>query len=385
MKILGKEEIEKRVKEFGYSNLEKLKDDISGNDKIHIIDKFGYKYFSSYYVIKNSNKRNAELEKFSLSNPYSFYNISLWCEIENKPFVLVGGKFSNTKPDLIFKCHSCREEFNTSWNNISSGRKCPYCRGLRVSYGNSLYKNYPEICLDWDYEKNLKNPTEYTYGSKNKVCWKCHICEFKWETSICNRTSSNRGCPNCANKKSKGRPSSRKKSQENFIKEVYNLVNEEYSILGEYEGTDKNVLMRHNLCKNEWAVKPQSFLRGTRCPVCNFSKGEVKIEKLLKHLKIRFIFQHRFDGCRDKNPLPFDFYLPKYNLCLEYHGEQHYKPKDFAGKGKSWANNNLKGIKRRDKIKKKYCEDNNIQLLIIPYWEFDNIEQILEQTLSKLG
>jgi len=78
--------------------------------------------------------------------------------------------------------------------------------------------------------------------------------------------------------------------------------------------------------------------------------------------------------CRNKKELPFDFYLPDYNLCIEYDGIFHYedifdKPYDF------------KTGKKRDKIKTKYCKDNNINLLRIPYWEFDNIEEILRQTL----
>lgn len=30
-----------------------------------------------------------------------------------------------------------------------------------------------------------------------------------------------------------------------------------------------------------------------------------------------------------KNPLPFDFYLPKHNCCIEYQGRQHYSEKDY--------------------------------------------------------
>lgn len=33
-----------------------------------------------------------------------------------------------------------------------------------------------------------------------------------------------------------------------------------------------------------------------------------------------FIIQHKFKNCRDIRPLPFDFYLPKLNTCIEYDG-----------------------------------------------------------------
>lgn len=37
----------------------------------------------------------------------------------------------------------------------------------------------------------------------------------------------------------------------------------------------------------------------------------------------------------------------------------------------------LMNRKRLDKIKEKYCEDNNIKLITIPYWEKNNIEKYL--------
>jgi hypothetical protein len=44
--------------------------------------------------------------------------------------------------------------------------------------------------------------------------------------------------------------------------------------------------------------------------------------------------------------------------------------------------NDLEEIQRRDTIKTKYAEDNNIPLVRIPYWDYDNIETILEGTLK---
>ena len=87
--------------------------------------------------------------------------------------------------------------------------------------------------------------------------------------------------------------------------------------------------------------------------------------------------EKQFKDCRDKQVLPFDFYLPDYNLCIEYDGEQHFKEvKWFGGK---------EGFEKRvkhDNMKNKYCEDNNINLLRIPYTEFENIENILKQAIN---
>ena len=38
-------------------------------------------------------------------------------------------------------------------------------------------------------------------------------------------------------------------------------------------------------------------------------------------------------------------------------------------------------LKNHDKIKFDYCQDHNIPLIIIPYWDYDNIETILQKIL----
>ena len=100
------------------------------------------------------------------------------------------------------------------------------------------------------------------------------------------------------------------------------------------------------------------------------SKGERTIEAILTELDIDFNTQHVFYDCRSKNNrvLYFDFYLPDYNCCIEYDGEQHQK---------GWKRNlnTLPDIKDRDKRKDDYCLKNNIRLIRIPYTEFDKLNE----------
>lgn len=113
------------------------------------------------------------------------------------------------------------------------------------------------------------------------------------------------------------------------------------------------------------------------CPLCNkISNGEDEIYSYLSERGINFIKEHRFDGCKYKRKLPFDFYLPQYKMVIEYNGQQHYEPvKIFGGE------ENYKQTVIRDEIKKKYCEENNIKMITIPYWDFNNIETILDNEL----
>ena len=80
--------------------------------------------------------------------------------------------------------------------------------------------------------------------------------------------------------------------------------------------------------------------------------------------------------------MPFDFYLSDYNMCIEYDGEHHYKPTRFGGMSKEKAKDRFEFQQQKDKIKNRYCQENKIKLLRIPYWEFDNIEEILNELFS---
>lgn len=92
------------------------------------------------------------------------------------------------------------------------------------------------------------------------------------------------------------------------------------------------------------------------------SKYEIIVEDFLISKKISYNREFRFEDCRNKNPLPFDFYLPDFNTCIECQGQQHYYPIEYFGGAE-----NYNKVVFRDKIKKEYCENNSIQLLYIPY------------------
>ena len=77
------------------------------------------------------------------------------------------------------------------------------------------------------------------------------------------------------------------------------------------------------------------------------------------------------------------FYLPTYNFLIEYQGEQHEKPVDFDGLGMKHAKEQFKQQKEHDKRKRQYAKDNNINLLEIWYWDYDNIEKILNNKIRE--
>ena len=64
-------------------------------------------------------------------------------------------------------------------------------------------------------------------------------------------------------------------------------------------------------------------------------------------------------------------------MTIEYDGIQHFEPKDFFGGEESFSK-----LKEHDSIKSNYCMENNIRLLRIPYFQYEEIENILENELA---
>lgn len=129
----------------------------------------------------------------------------------------------------------------------------------------------------------------------------------------------------------------------------------------------------------DFLVTPSNFMRHRGCPICKESYGEGEVRKYLKIYKILFKYNFRFEDCRDKRELPFDFYLPEYNICMEYQGIQHYgiTLKNFQITDKQFESN-----RKRDQIKRDYCYEKGIKLIEIPYWDFKNIKSILIKELN---
>ena len=117
---------------------------------------------------------------------------------------------------------------------------------------------------------------------------------------------------------------------------------------------------------------------------CIKSKGELKIASFLKANNILFEKEKTFSTCKDKQELPFDFYLYEYNTLIEYDGEQHFKLTYFGNRTEEQAKEELKTYQYHDKIKTKWCEENNIKLIRFNYKNFNNLENLLKEEIKCL-
>ena len=106
---------------------------------------------------------------------------------------------------------------------------------------------------------------------------------------------------------------------------------------------------------------------------------------LLEKWNYNITRQKIFEDCRDKNCLPFDCYLDDYNVCIEYDGEQHFRPVRFGKQKFQDTLDKFEITKKHDAIKNDYCKKNNIPLIRVPYYYFDDLEYFLFDKLSILN
>lgn len=245
------------------------------------------------------------------------------------------------KIDIVCEKHGT---FKQIINDHLNGSGCPICNKniltqdvffnsvdkTKYNYDKCIFKNTSKIIITCkihgDFEQNIN---DHYYGS---------------------------GCPKCTTNKYI--------TTEMFIEKAKKLHHNkyDYSLVDYKNNTSKIIIICdiHGIFKQS----PRHHLSGCGCPICNLSKGEKEIKKYLDDNKIEYIHQYIFKECKAKRVLPFDFYLPKYNTCLEFDGLLHFFSYPHFG-----GNDKLKITQEHDKIKTTYCKNNNIDLIRIRYNE----------------
>ena len=179
------------------------------------------------------------------------------------------------------------------------------------------------------------------------------------------------GCPKCSREKSK-------LSYSVFLENSINTHGNKFDYsLVELDGTKNKVKIK---CATHGVFEqsPDNHMQGKGCPSCKESSGEREINDFLNKINITFIREYTFDDCKYKKLLLFDFYLPEYNMCIEYDGDQHYIVNEFFGGEKAFKETQI-----RDNIKNEHCKNNNIRLLRIRYDE--NIEEKLNELFQNFN
>jgi len=240
--------------------------------------------------------------------------------------------------------------FEQITNNHLNGRGCPKCVNCEKMNNDIFIKKSKKIHGDkYDYSlidyKNRVNKIKI-------ICSEHGIFE-----QIPYSHLRGNGCLECSNL------SKQKLQLKKFIDKSNIIHNYKYDYsLIDYKNSRTPIEI---ICPIHGIFKqiPKSHTN-SGCPRCNESKGEKKINNYLLNNKINFETQKTFKKCKYKSLLKFDFYLPIFNCCIEYDGEQHFRKYRFEEN-----NDKLNIRKKRDQIKNIYCKNNYIKLYRIKYDE----------------
>lgn len=271
--------------------------------------------------------------------------------------------YTNNKTQITIICPVHGEFQQFPYNHIRRG--CPKC-GLK-SMKDSKTKTIDSFIKDsinihgdkYDYSK-----VDYM-GSNIPVEIICPKHGKFMQTPSNHLIGS--GCIKCGNENQSKKI---KLNNDDFIKKSKEIHGDKYDYskinYSHSHGKVEIICPKHGLFQQA----ANSHMKGNGCPVCSDSKGEKLIKDILIKKNISSIPQYQFNDCtngiegRYCRKLTFDFYLPKYNACIEYDGQQHFGPIE------GWGGNSEDNFEKRlklDKIRDQYCVQNGINLIRIPY------------------
>jgi hypothetical protein len=183
------------------------------------------------------------------------------------------------------------------------------------------------------------------------------------------------GCKMCANERISKKYTDRGRAE--FLGKIDSNTR---AIESSYVNSTTPMVLECKLHSIEYTQAPRDYTAGWRgCPKCRrISLGEAKILEFLIQKQISYIKEYTSADCVNPETgrmLPFDFYLPGLNILIEYDGEQHFKDlKHFKM--------DLQKRKHLDKIKTEWTLHAGLKLIRLPYWDFDNIEKILNKVVQ---
>jgi hypothetical protein len=260
-------------------------------------------------------------------------------------------EYKNNYTKSTIRCKKHQKNFKKTLKEIRNGNICDLCSKKASSLDSFIVKSKEIWGSDkWEYDK-----TKYT-NSRSKLIVGCKVHNYSFSVYPTQHLKGQKDCKYCVEDG----------KTEKFInnsKEIWGSNTFDYSRV-KYKNNKTEVEL---ICLKHGSFfqRPDNHLYlNNGCPMCSQSKGENMISDILDKNDIIYETQKKFEGCKYKYLLRFDFYLPDYNICIEYNGEQHYESVKYFGGDETLKYNQVK-----DKIKVDFCEKNKINLITIRYDE----------------
>lgn len=305
------------------------------------------------------------------------------------------------KGKSIFKHNKCGHIFKSRYDFFKvRGHRCPKCARKHTKYtvqelkGKFPVKNIEVIDITYPGPKikikclKCNSIKEIGMQSYKKYKFKCCKEQERQNKFKLKQLESIKHIKNLEEQKEY------KKKKEGYTKQLRNETRyyKYYTEFKKIHGNDIEIkervykvtekfLVKCNICNHEWEANFKTLRDGKGCPLCKSSKGERAINKYLIDNNYSFEREYSFKDSEIKS-LRFDFAVNLNNkvYLIEFDGKQHFNPE--AQFGDNNKEDKFNKLKTNDERKDTYCKNNNIPLLRIPYWEIDNIHNLIENFLK---
>jgi hypothetical protein len=270
----------------------------------------------------------------------------------------------NYKEKITFKCSDkTHPEWSVKFSNMKKDNSwCPYCSGNRIADPLAL-------CHQIAKERGGKFLSTEYINKHTPLKWKCgntKCNQYEWESNIDNIKNSNHWCPKCGGTSKLSIIDCIKIATENEGK-CLDLQYKNMKILMNWECKYK-----HKWKQNFHNIKD----RKSWCPQCKLNKSEKICKEILES-----IWKIPFEKAKPTwltnssgRTLELDGYNEEHKVAFEYQGIQHYKEHKLFHQR---DNSSLEKQQLHDKIKVDKCKENNINLIIIPYWyNFQDLDRL---------
>ena len=284
--------------------------------------------------------------------------------------------YINANTDIIIICPEHGEFQMKPSVHYREKRGCVKCKPNPL-YGKLYHNRRTEKWISniksvWGNDYFDFSETEYI-NTRTNINVKCNKHQESFHTKPMILSSGKGGCYKCIEERY--RKKHKEKMTPTFIKKASKIHGNYYDYsLVDYHNSQTPVKI---ICPIHGIFEqlPNCHINEKcGCQMCSASSGERRIAGFLNQNDIDYTFNKfiKIDNCN----YYFDFFLNNLNIAIEFDGKQHFKPIKFYG-GKDGY---LETI-RRDDVKNRYCQSKEIKMIRIPYYDFDNIENILENAL----
>lgn len=273
-----------------------------------------------------------------------------------------------------WKCSTCGTEWAARIRDRADSKYklCPQCTALKR--GEEKHKRElkqrggitdPLLLREWDYEKNIKAPNQYTPKSNESAFWVCSKCGYHYKAKISNR-ANRKSCACCKGKV--------------VVAGINDLATTHPDLANEWHPTKNEKLkpsdVSYGMATKVWWICPEGHeyqatlnhrSTGTNCPVCNAGRQTSFAEQAV-FFYVKKVFPDAVNRYKDifSNGMELDIYIPSINLAIEYDGEAWHKSETLD----------------REKEKYRVCQDNGIKLLRLKEKMTDESKNTADEFLS---